>query len=485
MFRIQKPSVSCLVGFGIALIYFAFLPPAIYSIDEDAMVYVAESILTKGNFSVPSSLGRLGRDGNYYSHWYPLLSFLALPFVLMGAIVAKVAQLPLHYVASVSSLLLNSLLTSGTSMLIMMLSMRLGSAQKDACICALSFAFGTIAVVYTRTFFAEPLLAFLTIAGFYSNLFDTKKRVILTALFSGLAVLAKPTGMILGIIFSAYGIMKKRPLLVSLLPFLGMLCGIFLYGIYNYVRFGDLLFTGEPLVFNLQLIPLGFLGLLASPGRGLFWYCPPIILSFIVAFHQLLKSKIKIEAGFILLIFFAFLLLYSPWKDWSGGWSWGPRYLYPTLPLLMAIIGTAGKAVRKKLIILTLVGFILNVPTLISFYGRYYAEAGVKEIDEKQLLWVLEKSPLIHSWDIASRQIKDAVHTDIKQLMREAISRNDEQVFTINNSPALKIITLWWWVLPAINVSRWIGIMSACILAIAGAIFIIKALQYSERISPT
>ena len=32
------------------------------------------------------------------------------------------------------------------------------------------------------------------------------------------------------------------------------------------------------------------------------------------------------------------LVFYCRWNDWDGGWSWGPRFLLPALPLLAILI---------------------------------------------------------------------------------------------------------------------------------------------------
>ena len=49
--------------FGTWLIYLAFLPPGIYSIDGYSMLAVADSIVTRHNVAVPAGLGIPGKDG--------------------------------------------------------------------------------------------------------------------------------------------------------------------------------------------------------------------------------------------------------------------------------------------------------------------------------------------------------------------------------------------------------------------------------------
>ena len=58
------------VSAGIALFFIAFLPPGIYSVDENSMLAVAESVITHHSVDVPAGfgLGSVGKDGRVYSN---------------------------------------------------------------------------------------------------------------------------------------------------------------------------------------------------------------------------------------------------------------------------------------------------------------------------------------------------------------------------------------------------------------------------------
>ena len=67
--RLGEPAaLSCAIG--IWLVYAAFFPAVIYSVDGNSMVAVSESLVTGHGFTVLPSLGILGGDGCYYSIWY-------------------------------------------------------------------------------------------------------------------------------------------------------------------------------------------------------------------------------------------------------------------------------------------------------------------------------------------------------------------------------------------------------------------------------
>lgn len=470
--RGQDLRMALALGAGVALIYLAFLPPGSYSLDGNAMLAVSESLITKGDFAVPPELGKPGVDGRYYSSWYPLLSIVAIPFVATGAALGETLGMPSRYVAAVCALVLSALLTAATTSLIALLALRLGSTGRGACLAALSFAFGTIAMVYGRTFFAEPLLAFLTIGGLYLTVGGAKREILAAGVFTGLAVLAKPAGVLMGPILSAYLLAKRRALFIALTPMLGTTIGVLAYGVYNHARFGDALATGQPWSFGAASVPEGFVGLLISPGVGLLWYCPPVVLA-VVGFRLAMRSK-ALETVTIVASLLGYLLLHSFWAHWYGGWSWGPRLLMPAIPGLLALSGLVEGRWRMALLVLTVVGFTVNAPTLLAFHERYYVEAHEQGISLQQLLWSPGYSPLLQGWGAAYRQVNDALGSDVKELVRQAGTPE-------TRGEMLRVVAVWWWVLPAAGVAREVGAAAALLIGGAGTWIILRVLASARE----
>ena len=158
----HRLSAAFAVGLGTTLFFLAFLSPVIYPVDGLSMLAVAESLLTHGSVTVPKSLGMVGLGGLYYSKWYPLLSFLALPLVGLGMIFGHVMHLPPHFTAGAFALILPPILVGTTTGVVVMLASRLGASRRGSILAAIGFAFGTVALVLAREFFAEPLLALIT-----------------------------------------------------------------------------------------------------------------------------------------------------------------------------------------------------------------------------------------------------------------------------------------------------------------------------------
>src|SRR5579864_6216003 len=454
---------------GFALIYLAFLPPGIYSLDGNGMLAVAESLVAHHTWAVPQELGLPGGGGQFFGKWYPLQSVLAVPLVALATEAARIMRLPAHYLSAMLSLVLPATFTAVTAGLVALISLRLGSSLAGARLAGLAYAFGTIALAYARTFYAEPLLALLTAAAISAALAARPQQIAYAALCSMLAVLAKPPGILVGLVIAVYLLTKGRSLKLSLIPALGSLAGLSLYCMYNEMRFGHLLMFGQPWSFRLQAIPEGFTGLLLSPGRGLIWYCPTMLLC-VAAFLKAKKSNF-LDALLPVTVSAGFLLLHSAWAFWSGGWSWGPRFLLPGIPGLAALLGVLEQKWRRALVVLSVTGFLINAPTLFSFYERYYAEENEQGVSEQDTLWSFSRAPFLHAWPAARRQVEDARNSSVRDLIAE---RGTSPASTISSSRALRIVAVWWWVLPAAHIPRLFGAAVSLLLIVFGCVLIVR-----------
>lgn len=77
----------------------------------------------------------------------------------------------------------------------------------------------------------------------------------------------------------------------------------------------------------------GAFGLILSPGKGLVWYCPLVILA--LAGWGRLKQRDPLLAWCLAIGFVLHLGIHGAWASWPGDWSWGPRYLIPVIPFAL------------------------------------------------------------------------------------------------------------------------------------------------------
>jgi len=466
---------------GIWLVLVAFTSPVIPKGDGYSMFTVAESIVNQSSITVPPDLGRLGRGGRYYSPWYPLLSVVLVPFVAAGEALARIVHMSPHYLAGSAALICPSMLITANALMTIAVALRLGTTVEGALWSGLAFVFGTIALVNAREVLADPLLALLTASTIYLALGDSGNlRTAAIGMVSALAVLAKPTGLIVGPAAAAFLLIRRRDIGAAAAPLGGAVIGIILYLAFNDYRFGDPLFFGQSAGFpgfRLATIPVGVMGQLISPGHGLFWYCPAVL-----ALAFLPKSIFwRVETWLVIGVAAAYLIFYSAWWGWDSGWSWGPRYMIAGLPGLMALTGFLNERGRRWLIGLTIVGVVIAAPTLVSTYQRLYVESAAVGITDPVRDWSITEAPITAVWGATKRTIRASIlpQNDVRLLVRQAGTEYHE---TADAMPGLKVIALWWWMLPAAHIPAWIGALAALAMVVTGSVLVAQGLRLARGI---
>ena len=170
----------------------------------------------------------------------------------------------------------------------------------------------------------------------------------------------------------AYLYFKTRRWWPSLLPVLGTALGVLLYFSYNLYRFGRVrAFTPD------GTSPSDFSGRAGGFADQSGWRIAVVLPLRILCILALRKiTSRQLEVWTIVALSSAFLLLHSLWIAWSGGSSVGTAFAAagttraggPDGHPEMGWAQTAGTA--------ALIGFLVNIPTMFSFYKRYISEAG-------------------------------------------------------------------------------------------------------------
>ncbi len=132
---------------------------------------------------------------------------------------------------------------------------------------------------------------------------------------------------------------------------------------FNWVRYGSFLASGYGdggSRFVPQLV--GLMGYLIAPGRALSLFAPWTVL-LVPWGLKAVRRRSKLELG-ILAGLAGFVLLHAAWREWEGGWAYGPRLLVPLLPVIA--LAVAGELSEHPALAgaLSLAGYALQVPTL-------------------------------------------------------------------------------------------------------------------------
>jgi hypothetical protein len=366
--KYKRRALGLSLGLFLLAIYLLIYRGGFHSVDEVSIFAVTESLVKFGRFntdqiawsqwttSQAEAQGFFGRDGHIYSKKGLALSLAQAPLYWLALYLPGIGMLQ-----AVS--LLNSFITAATGLLIFMFGQRLGFSNLTAAIVSLIFGLATIAFVYAKYLFSEPLAGFLLLLAAYMLFVYRQegglRHVAIAGLAAGFAVLTRANNLFLLPVFGFYLLwivveeVKKRPpsegrqgdetsssatsrphvLAFSLLPFVIFGLTIALAGLilmaYNALRSGNPFQTGYDLTLFSPNILLGLYKLLLSPLRGFFIYSPIVILS--LPGWWLFRKTHPAEAWLFAGLAGVTIALFSAWSS-GEGLSWGSRFLVPVVP---------------------------------------------------------------------------------------------------------------------------------------------------------
>lgn len=412
----------------------------IQSSDGLSMFATVESMVRRGAIDTNQMLwmgnqqGNIGADGVLYSRKGIGMALLAYPFAWFAFYWRNLGLV--HAV-----LLLNPLLTAWTGALIYRTGRRFGWTVPTATITALIFGVATLAWPYTQSFFSDPISGwglFGALYGLFSYRQSGRKRYLMgSGVAWSLAYLARAINLVTLPIFVAALVVALyrrqrvhrqlsfklsfyteflrehwRPLISFFIP---IVVSGFLSLWWNGVRFGSIWESGyvDSESFTAPWL-FGIGGLLMGPARGFFWYSPILLLGFwgVRWFWQQARWFILSIAAISLI----YLLLYGKWYMWHGGYSWGPRFLVPLVPLLAILVGPAWERFVEErqwgAMGRLVVGLLLTFSVLLQLIGlavpfalvQNWLADTVEPLFAPETFTTLTYSPLIRQFDFISSE---------------------------------------------------------------------------------
>lgn len=398
------------------------------SADNLLTARITESIVDRGSLAVRPVRGfenyavKKGKNGKLYPFWsfgYPVLALplYAVSKAMPSQIQAEIsAALPAFHI-----LFYNTRTREGAAGFFMLFAgpLTLGfiaffaylaaffitGSYKRAVFAALAATILSPLFILAQDFWQEvPLGLFLLVSYLMLIRYERKPKAS-TAFFAGISsgfgVLVKIAGLVgAGIFGLALFILflkdrKKRGWLWFLLGFLP-LAGVLLAS--NYTRFGNAFEFGYGHYQSAFTNPFweGFSGLLISPGRGIFLFWPLVgaaLYAGIRNFNGMQRLGIY--------LFIAYLLFYSKWFMWDGGWCFGPRFLAPLIPVLaVQAAGLRGRHTVAVLSVLAVLSAFVVITGLQADYLDYhYVLYRVFGNDQTyNIRWNILWSPLVGYW---------------------------------------------------------------------------------------
>lgn len=334
--------------------------------DDAVMFQVTEAMRERAAVDVPARLDAqgpvravAGPDGKGYSKYGIGLSLAALPFYEVGRRAEQAGvRLPETHdeegnlrtgtrVAAVH--LTNAAIGATTVLVLFLLVSSAGYGTAAAAGVAVALASATLFAHATTTFLSEPLSALTLTAALWAA-FEAGRReggraaawLALSGGAAGLAIATRASNLAPLVPLAIYVATQMRSRVGVGARAAGAaawglpaIAGGLLVAAYNQTRFDHPLATGygaEASAFTTPLLE-GLAGLLVSPGRGLIWYAPPVLLGLLGARALLRRAPglALTAAGMV----GALLLVAARYYQWHGGGVWGPRLLTPVLPLML------------------------------------------------------------------------------------------------------------------------------------------------------
>ncbi len=376
-----------------------------YSADEITMIATAVSIARGQGGALDENAGRLlerqpnpmamrGADGRYFAKYSPLIPELLVPAAAIGDRLQRLAppgSPPMFAVFFVAGFL-NALVTALTVAALFHLCLGFGLDLRAATLTASLFGLTTIAFPYSKTSFSEPAAALLLTACF-AGLTEWRRAggaraMAVSALAAALLPLARLSAVVALPPLVIYALARRGTRRAALAVAGGAAVGLFIHGLFNYYRFGSFLETGygsEAAKFTTPIVA-GLYGLLISSDKSVFVYSPLLLLA-IPGVYEARRRGRGAEAACAACIFALMVLFHAPWHDWSGGHSWGPRFLVPLTPMCMAAAGvyianSKGRAGRIAAVVaLALIGLVIQLSaSFAKFVPQYVNTTVMKDI---------------------------------------------------------------------------------------------------------
>ena len=395
----------------------------------------AESIVLDGNLTLYdrpedkddlkylSDLGVEGRDGKIYSSRSILgMPFLLAPFYFVGDMLAKfLGSVPHDYVTMLFVSFANPVFLAFSCLLIFGISRQFGYTDRTSSIVSIVFGLCTMTPVYGRTGFsgaAVVLFLLLSIYSIFKYEASLKIRyVVLAAIALSAMFYCKAASLIFFVCFLIYLIWLLKDSSLSAIKkaghfilFAGILTSaVCLAMIVNYHIYGNALSFGQSNALELGKriagaphVLKGFYYYLVSTGKGFLLFNIPVIFALIASRRACLKDKKK--AVLFFLIFLVNLFFYV--KSFRRGslFSWGPRYLLPSVGPLLIMCGSyiedfKGVLQRIVFIIGSVVAFFIMLPCMFINQSKFYFFVVEKlGLNEYMINFIPDLSPIKGAW---------------------------------------------------------------------------------------
>lgn len=306
------------------------------------------SLVLEGNWHIDTFATYTGDaahiNGHYYSDKGPLPGLLMLPVIYMAKWLTPLSQLPVTDQLQLANAL-GAVFLGSLPFTISLVKVQKMLGEDFPRWLSLLFFFGSFLFVFAGSAFSHALAGLLVLLSFDSF---QKHRPVWSGILIGAAFCTEYTSIIFGAVWGLYFLLNKNFKSTFLLG-LAVVPFLLFQAWYNWHLSGSIVDFAykfqEEFQMNATNYGFGWPSLKAiyhlsiSPYRGLFYYAPLLLPLLFFNKNLRIAQWWKKPLAFGLIASLAYLLLFSFSKSWYGGWTFGPRYLYPAALLLFVALG--------------------------------------------------------------------------------------------------------------------------------------------------
>jgi hypothetical protein len=348
--------------------------------DTACSVETAKSLFYRHSFAIEKNrelrFAVPGKDGRFYSKYGLGYAISFLPQVAMASLLGNVFPFNKNHIEQAVISFTNTFYAACITVALFSLLSILGYRRRRALLVVSIIASSSILLPYSKIIQPETMATLLFILFLIIVAFDHPltffSGCVLGGIFAALYFI-KPVNILFGSIIGLYVVIRlfqKRATLSAMYGFCivsALPLSAFFY--FNWYRFGSLVQFGygdQQFQFSTPFI-YGLLGFFISPSKSMVVFSPLVIFCM-WGFKRFYRAQRRIAlciAGIGIL----YLLVYSKWFDWKGGWTWGPRLIVPAIILLhIALIELIDRKEIQRWVLLLFMS-VLGLSLCIQFLG--------------------------------------------------------------------------------------------------------------------
>lgn len=218
----------------------------------------------------------------------------------------------------------------------------------------------------------------LTLAGMAARRAHQKENPVplwLSVVGLGISILFRPSSLAFGFAWLVW--LWRRPRREWVTVGMALALAAAIIPAFNWIRYGDLMDAGYVHGSGFALQVTGLAGYLIAPGRSLLVFAPwgLVIIPFVI---RLARKEFNWETGVAAGVL-GFYVVHSMWREWNGGWSFGPRLLIPVLPIIAVTAAPFFGKLMSWNILFFLPGSLLQVAAVAIDPSATHLQAIVKE----------------------------------------------------------------------------------------------------------